>query len=144
MASDWSRSCASDPGLASTPVIMLSARAGVEAAGDGFARGVDDYLTKPFSSQDLLNRVEARLSAVARQQAGREEAETRARHDSALADVTAALASADSIQSTLAALLATPARSLGAVAVAMGLVDDASPTGGSPLWRRVRQRAGRR
>ena len=116
----------SDPELASTPVIMLSARAGVDAAGDGFARGIDDYLTKPFSSQDLLNRVEARLSAAARQQAGRAQDETRARHDAALADVTAALASADSIQSTLAALLATPARSLGAVAVAMGLVDDST------------------
>ena len=115
-----------DPGLASTPVIMLSARAGVEAAGDGFARGADDYLTKPFSSQDLLNRVEARLGATARQHAGREDEEIRARHDAALADVTSALASADSIQSTLAALLASPVRSLGAVAVAMGLVDEAT------------------
>ena len=116
----------SDPGLASTPVIMLSARAGVDAAGEGFARGVDDYLTKPFSSQDLLNRVDARLSAVARQHAVREEDEARSRHDAALADVTSALASADSIQSTLAALLATPTRSLGVVGVAMGLVDDST------------------
>jgi DNA-binding response OmpR family regulator/anti-sigma regulatory factor (Ser/Thr protein kinase) len=116
----------SDPGLASTPVIMLSARAGVEAAGDGFARGADDYLTKPFSSQDLLNRVEARLGATARQHAGREDEEIRARHDAALADVTSALASADSIQSTLAALLATPVRSLGVVALAIGLVDHAT------------------
>ena len=77
---------------------MLSARAGVESAGDGFASGADDYLTKPFSSQDLLNRVEARLGAVARQQASREDEEIRARHDAALADVTAALASADSIR----------------------------------------------
>ena len=57
-----------DPGLASTPVLMLSARAGPDAAGDGYAVGADDYLTKPFTSQELVNRVEARLSAVVRQQ----------------------------------------------------------------------------
>ena len=112
-----------DPTLASTPVIMLSARAGVESAGDGFASGADDYLTKPFSSQDLLNRVEARLGAVARQQASREDDEIRARHDAALADVTAALASADSIHGTMSALLAAPIGSLGVVAMAMGLLD---------------------
>jgi len=127
-----------DPTLASTPVIMLSARAGVESAGDGFASGADDYLAKPFSSQDLLNRVEARLGAVARHQASREEDEARARHDAALADVTAALASTDSIHDTMTALLAALIGSLGVTAMAMGLLDhvnqqitvhDATPDG---------------
>ena len=117
------RALRADPTLASTPVIMLSARAGVESAGDGFVSGADDYLTKPFSSQDLLNRVEARLGAAARQQASREDDEIRARHDAALADVTVALAAADSIHGTLSALLAAPIGSLGVVAVAMGLLD---------------------
>ena len=57
-----------DPDGASTPVLLLSARAGPEAAGDGYAVGADDYLTKPFTSQELVNRVEARLNAVTRQQ----------------------------------------------------------------------------
>jgi signal transduction histidine kinase/CheY-like chemotaxis protein len=115
-----------DPALASIPVLMLSARAGVEAAGDGFASGVDDYLTKPFSSQDLLNRVEARIGAIARQQASREDDEIRARHDAALADVTAGLASADSVHGTLTALLAAPIGSLGVVAAVVGVVDQAT------------------
>ena len=57
-----------DPDVASTPVLLLSARAGPDAAGDGYAVGADDYLTKPFTSQELVNRVEARLNAVVRQQ----------------------------------------------------------------------------
>ena len=115
-----------DPTLAATPVIMLSARAGVEAAGEGFASGADDYLTKPFSSRDLFNRVEARLGAIARQRASREDEEIQARHDAALADVTAALASAVSIHGTLTALLTAPIGSLGVVAAAMGLFDHAT------------------
>jgi signal transduction histidine kinase/CheY-like chemotaxis protein len=112
-----------DAAIASTPVIMLSARAGVEAAGDGFARGADDYLTKPFTSQDLVNRVEARLGAAARQHAMHEDDQTRARHDAALADVTGALASADSMDGMMTALSVAPIGSLGTVAVAIGLID---------------------
>jgi len=115
-----------DPALAATPVIMLSARAGAEAAGEGFASGVDDYLTKPFSSPDLFNRVEARLGAIARQRASRADEEIQARHATALADVTAALASALSVQGTLRALLTAPIGSLGVVAVAIGLIDQAT------------------
>ncbi|MBB3677669.1 signal transduction histidine kinase/ActR/RegA family two-component response regulator [Modestobacter versicolor] len=39
------------------PVIMLTARAGQEAAVEGFAAGVDDYLAKPFQSAELIARV---------------------------------------------------------------------------------------
>ena len=39
-----------DERLAATQVVMVSARAGAEAAGDGLAAGADDYLSKPFSS----------------------------------------------------------------------------------------------
>jgi CheY-like chemotaxis protein/anti-sigma regulatory factor (Ser/Thr protein kinase) len=39
------------------PVIMLTARAGQEAAVEGFAAGVDDYLAKPFQAAELIARV---------------------------------------------------------------------------------------
>lgn len=39
------------------PVIFLSARAGEEARVEGIQAGADDYLTKPFSSKELLARI---------------------------------------------------------------------------------------
>lgn len=42
---------------ASVPVILLSARAGEEAAVEGLDTGADDYLVKPFSARELLARV---------------------------------------------------------------------------------------
>ncbi len=54
----------SDPELETTPFIMLSARAGEAAAIEGLTRGADDYLVKPFSSEELLARVYAQLSAA--------------------------------------------------------------------------------
>ncbi len=41
------------------PVLLLSARAGQEAAIEGLAAGADDYLVKPFSAAELLARVRA-------------------------------------------------------------------------------------
>ncbi len=46
-----------DTQLAATPIIMLSARAGAEAVSEGYAVGADDYLPKPFRSQELVERV---------------------------------------------------------------------------------------
>jgi PAS domain S-box-containing protein len=46
-----------DPRTAAIPVVLLSARAGHEAAVDGLAAGADDYLVKPFSARELLARV---------------------------------------------------------------------------------------
>ncbi len=51
----------SDPATSGIPVLLLSARAGQEAALDGFAGGADDYLVKPFSAIDLRARVAARI-----------------------------------------------------------------------------------
>src|SRR5947209_7101145 len=45
----------------SLPVIMLSARGGVEDKVDGLDLGADDYVTKPFSFDELLARVRAQL-----------------------------------------------------------------------------------
>jgi PAS domain S-box-containing protein len=50
-----------DPRTAGTPVLLLSARAGEEAAIEGLGAGADDYLVKPFSSAELLARVQANV-----------------------------------------------------------------------------------
>ena len=50
-----------DPRTSRIPVLLLSARAGEEAAVEGLAAGADDYLVKPFSAQELLARVGAHL-----------------------------------------------------------------------------------
>src|SRR5579872_1943418 len=50
----------------SLPVILISARAGDEAAVEGMDAGADDYLVKPFSTRELLARVRAHLE-LARQ-----------------------------------------------------------------------------
>ncbi len=50
-----------DPRTASTPVLMLTARASEGDQVSGLAAGADDYITKPFSMRVLLARVEAAL-----------------------------------------------------------------------------------
>lgn len=51
----------SDPATANLPVVLLSARAGEEAAAEGLAAGADDYIVKPFSGADLIARLRANL-----------------------------------------------------------------------------------
>ena len=46
------------PGL---PVIVLTARAAIEQRVEGLDRGANDYVTKPFSFEELLARVRAHL-----------------------------------------------------------------------------------
>lgn len=43
------------------PFLMLSARSGEEARLEGLAAGADDYLVKPFSSRELIARIESML-----------------------------------------------------------------------------------
>ena len=77
-----------DPRTAGVPVVLMSARAGPEAAVEGLGAGADDYLVKPFSARELRARVQARI-ALGRV---RREAERRFR---AMADSTPALIWAD-------------------------------------------------
>ena len=50
-----------DPQAQDLPVLLLSARAGQEAAIEGLEAGADDYLVKPFSAAELLARVRANV-----------------------------------------------------------------------------------
>ncbi|MCD6259462.1 MAG: response regulator transcription factor [Helicobacteraceae bacterium] len=45
-----------------TPVIFLSAKNSLQDVKEGFIRGADDYITKPFDLEELLLRIKAVLS----------------------------------------------------------------------------------
>lgn len=71
-----------DPRLASIPFIFLTARNGVDDRVTGIRDGADDYITKPFVTDELLARIEAVLRRVRAAQAqGREEMREVAQHD---------------------------------------------------------------
>src|SRR5579871_1102411 len=109
-----------DPELGSLPVVMLSARAGAEASGEGWAAGAEDYLVKPFRSADLISRVAARLEATERARA------SGARRAYALAELGAALSAATTLDAVLDAVLASPLGSVHSTGVAIALTDSAA------------------
>jgi DNA-binding response OmpR family regulator len=51
----------SDPRLRDVAVVLLTAQAGAEDTGAGFAAGVTDYVTKPFKPAHIRSRVHAWL-----------------------------------------------------------------------------------
>ena len=53
------------PTCAHVPIMMLTARGETEDAVTGFEAGADDYITKPFSPQEMLARVRAKIRRVA-------------------------------------------------------------------------------
>ena len=62
-----------DEDLKTIPIILLSARTGEEARIEGVEGGADDYLVKPFSSRELLAKMDGQLKmARFRQQSSRE------------------------------------------------------------------------
>lgn len=56
----------SDARTQKTPVILLTARSQESDRIDGFERGADDYISKPFSPKELLLRVQAILRRTGR------------------------------------------------------------------------------
>jgi DNA-binding response OmpR family regulator len=55
--------------LPDLPVIVLTARAAVEQKVEGLDHGANDYVTKPFSFDELLARVRAQLRAPGQREA---------------------------------------------------------------------------
>ena len=58
---DLCRRIRADPGLASIPILFLTARSEEADRVMGLEIGGDDYITKPFSPRELLARVKAHL-----------------------------------------------------------------------------------
>lgn len=114
-----------DPDLVAIPVVvvMLSARAGADAVSEGYAGGVDDYLPKPFRSEELVNRLWARLSAAARERAGEQQREAQLLQVSAADRLDTALDAIDSVSAILTTLLDFPSGCGHAAAVAIGVLD---------------------
>jgi PAS domain S-box-containing protein len=52
-----------DAQLREIPILLLSARAGLEATEEGLRAGADDYLVKPFTARELFARIAAKLAA---------------------------------------------------------------------------------
>ena len=59
---DVCRELRNDRSTAGLPVILLTARAQEGDVEVGFGAGADDYIVKPFSPRELVNRVEAVLA----------------------------------------------------------------------------------
>ncbi len=71
-----------DADLASIPFIFLTARSNPEDRVSGIREGADDYITKPFITEELLARIEAVFRRVKTEQArGREQMREIAQQD---------------------------------------------------------------
>ncbi len=55
--------------IATVPILMLTARAETEDRVEGFVRGADDYLTKPFEPRELALRIASILRRSVRKDA---------------------------------------------------------------------------
>jgi two-component system phosphate regulon response regulator PhoB len=53
-----------DPKLKTIPIIMMTAKSEEEDKIRGFETGADDYVTKPFSTKELILRIQALLKRV--------------------------------------------------------------------------------
>ncbi len=58
-----------DPGLATIPVLLLTAKAELAARLEGYEEGADDYLVKPFNSKELMARARVLIRLRALEQA---------------------------------------------------------------------------
>jgi len=66
------RAIRTDAKLKTTPVMLVSARAGEEFRVQGLNAGADDYLAKPFSARELLSRVAAQIDSHLRRRESEE------------------------------------------------------------------------
>lgn len=60
------RAIRSTPELADVPIIMMTTRGESVNLAEGFAAGCNEYLIKPFSAADLLEKVETALGVAER------------------------------------------------------------------------------
>ena len=58
---EWCRRIKSDIRYSHIPVILLTAKVGEEHQLEGLSMGADDYVTKPFATEELLARIRAAL-----------------------------------------------------------------------------------
>lgn len=58
---DYARRIRNDPETRDIPIIMLTARGGEADKIKGLDTGADDYVTKPFSTKELVSRIKAVL-----------------------------------------------------------------------------------
>jgi pilus assembly protein CpaE len=63
-----SRRLRADPETASLPILMFTAKSGVQDKVTGFEAGADDFLTKPIHPEELVSHVEAILARTSRAQ----------------------------------------------------------------------------
>ena len=127
-----------DPSTSQLPVIMLSARAGEEAAVEGLSAGADDYLLKPFSSRELIARVRANLDLAELRQAAARATERHARLLRDLADAAVLINRAGDVGEVLE-VVAERARALVGAERALARVEGRGEAGDSaePYTRRV-------
>ena len=71
------RALRADERTRTLPIILLSARAGEEAAVESLGTGADDYLVKPFSARELLARVRTHVEFARERRAWESELERR-------------------------------------------------------------------
>ncbi|HEY7667119.1 MAG TPA: response regulator [Actinomycetota bacterium] len=74
---DVLRSVRSHPATRELPVVVISARVGVEDQVRGLETGADAYVTKPFNPETLTSMVECALGADAEERRGWREARLR-------------------------------------------------------------------
>jgi DNA-binding response OmpR family regulator len=116
-----------DAALHDVPVLLLSGRAGPEAAVDSLAHGADDYLVKPFSASELRARIRALLDAKQRASRATTEALAGRRRAEELAGLSEALHSARTLQNIVDASFAWLHSVLGAHLVTVSVTERDEP-----------------
>jgi two-component system phosphate regulon response regulator PhoB len=67
---DYARRVRNDPETRDIPIIMLTARGEESDKIRGLDTGADDYVTKPFSTKELLARIRAVMRRTSQEEAG--------------------------------------------------------------------------